>query len=121
MWHIASWWLRNLFWVFYWAFSVPLLVIVTSNYSPFIVKCLFLGIFIIGFLSILISFYQKIKNIKDFLSEQENNIDDQFQIYPIITKEQLLKGVFKYKISCKDFSPYSFHSQLYAQESLEIL
>jgi len=59
--------------------------------------------------------------IKNFLKLQKENENEEFPMGPIISKRSLLKGVFKYNISCRTGCPFAFHAQLFAKESLEIL
>ena len=121
MWYVISWWLYYITVSFWWAVGSFYASLLIPNITCFSVIYITISVFVIGLLLILNSYLKKRKNIKDFLREQEVNKDNELLKYTVITKKQLIKGIFKYNIPCNDFSPFAFSVSLSAKESEEIL
>lgn len=121
MWYVISWWLYYITVSFWWAAGSFYASLLIPNITCFSVIYITISVFVIGILLTLNLYLKKRKNIKDFLREQEANKDNELAKYTVVTKKQLVKGVFKYEISCKDYSPFAFLTSLSTKESMEIL
>lgn len=91
------------------------------NISFFTFLCILYGVPSICILIILNSFLKRRRSIKNFLKNQENNRQPEYEHEPIISKEELHQGVFKYDISCKNSNSFAFHAMLFAKKAEEIL
>lgn len=118
---IFSWWIKQLYITIFLAIISFFICLFIPNLTVFSVLYIFLSVIEIGVLNATNNYLKKMKNIRDFLKKQKENEKEEFPMGPIIPKKNLIKGVFKYNISCKTGCPFSFHSQLYVKESLEIL
>ena len=91
------------------------------NISFFTFLCILYGIPLICVLIILNGFLKRRRSIKNFLKTQTDNRQPEYDHEPIISEEELRRGVFKHNISCKNSNSFAFHAMLFAKQSEEIL